>query len=156
MTRYLRTQCLAERLIRHACRRLPDDIRDERYREWIAEVPAILDDQYVRFAARRITHALLFAADHHRGAQLPRNAASRPTARTLRLLASWLALSTVVSLLVGAGAGYFYVYERYLSGHGKPDISIPIYAFAAVAALPLLAILMTWLVRRRRSRDRAL
>jgi hypothetical protein len=52
----------AERLIRRACRRLPGDTRDERYREWAAEVPAIVHDPDIRFALLRSARALRFAA----------------------------------------------------------------------------------------------
>lgn len=57
---------LADRLIRHAVRPLPESDRAERYREWIAEVPAILADPDVRPALRRAFRALLYAADQHR------------------------------------------------------------------------------------------
>jgi hypothetical protein len=38
------------------------DTRDERYREWAAEVPAILHDPDIRFALLRSARALRFAA----------------------------------------------------------------------------------------------
>jgi hypothetical protein len=62
MTRDPLTQRLAGHLIRRACRRLPDDIRDERCREWAAELPAILHDPGIRFAPRRSARALRYAA----------------------------------------------------------------------------------------------
>jgi hypothetical protein len=62
MTRDSLTQRLAGHLIRRACRRLPDDVRDERYREWAAELPAILHDPGIRFAPRRSARALRYAA----------------------------------------------------------------------------------------------
>ena len=62
MTRRSAVQRAAERIIRRACRRLPGDIRDERYREWAAEVPAILHDPDIRFALLRSARALRFAA----------------------------------------------------------------------------------------------
>jgi hypothetical protein len=62
MTRSRAAQRAAEWLIRRACRRLPGDARDERYREWAAEVPAILHDPELRFAVRRSARALRFAA----------------------------------------------------------------------------------------------
>jgi hypothetical protein len=62
MTRDSLTERLAGHLIRHACRRLPDDVRGERYREWAAELPAILHDPGIRFAARRSARALRYAA----------------------------------------------------------------------------------------------
>lgn len=60
------TLSAAERLIRRACRRLPGPDRDERYREWTAELPAILHDPDTRQAPRRALRALLYAADQHR------------------------------------------------------------------------------------------
>lgn len=62
MTRRPIEQWAAERIIRRACRRLPGDIRDERYQEWAAEVPAILHDPDIRFPLRRSARALRFAA----------------------------------------------------------------------------------------------
>jgi hypothetical protein len=73
MTRDPLTQRLAGHLIRRACRRLPDDVRDERYREWAAELPAILHDPGIRFAPRRSARALRYAAGTIRTARrLPR------------------------------------------------------------------------------------
>jgi hypothetical protein len=56
------TQRLAVRLIRGACRRLPADARDERCREWTAEVRAIMDDPAGRAGALRSVRALRYAA----------------------------------------------------------------------------------------------
>jgi len=55
-------QQIAELLIRAACRRLPRDVREERRREWSAELLAILDDPAVRVAALRRARALRYAA----------------------------------------------------------------------------------------------
>jgi hypothetical protein len=51
---------VTEYLIRRACRHLPAGARDERYREWTAELPAILADPDVRPALRQ-ARALRFA-----------------------------------------------------------------------------------------------
>jgi hypothetical protein len=73
MTRNPLAQRLAGHLIRRACRRLPADIRGERYREWAAELPAILHDPGIRFAPRRTARALRYAAGTIRTARrLPR------------------------------------------------------------------------------------
>ena len=56
-----------EYLVRRACRRLPARIREERYREWVAELPVILHDPEVRPPARRVARMLGFAADTLRG-----------------------------------------------------------------------------------------
>ncbi|HTT52593.1 MAG TPA: hypothetical protein VMH35_14430 [Streptosporangiaceae bacterium] len=49
-------------LIGRACRHLPASTRDERGREWAAELPAILHDPDVRPGWRRSARALRFAA----------------------------------------------------------------------------------------------
>ena len=71
---------LAEGLISRACRSLPDEIRDDRYREWTAELPHILADPGIRFAPRRALRTLLFAADQSRGARPPRRRSQSPGA----------------------------------------------------------------------------
>lgn len=52
---------LAALLIRGACRRLPAGARDERRREWAAELPAILHDPQTAVAVRPV-RALAYAA----------------------------------------------------------------------------------------------
>jgi hypothetical protein len=59
---------LGDYLIRRASRQLPPDAREERYREWAAELPAILHDPQVRFAPLRAFGMLAYAADTLRGA----------------------------------------------------------------------------------------
>jgi hypothetical protein len=54
-------QRAAEYLIGRACRHLAADVRGDRYREWTAELPAILADPGVR-RVRRDARALRFAA----------------------------------------------------------------------------------------------
>jgi len=73
-------QRLPEYLIQRACRRLPDDTRDERQREWAAELPAILHDPGIAFAPRRWAGAVLYAAGAARAARVigrPGRAAGR-------------------------------------------------------------------------------
>jgi Phospholipase_D-nuclease N-terminal len=53
---------LAEHRIRMACRRLPADMREECYREWAAELPAILDDPDGGRRLRRAARALSYSA----------------------------------------------------------------------------------------------
>ncbi len=66
-------------LICAACRRLPDDMREEHRQEWSAELVAILHDPGVRVAAQRQACALSYAAGVYRSAaRLHRPA---PTAR---------------------------------------------------------------------------
>lgn len=78
MTRGTFAQRVAEYVIRRACRHLPGDTRDERYREWTAELPAILQDPGIRFAPLRSAHALRYAAGTARvSRRLSRAAGSR-------------------------------------------------------------------------------
>ena len=58
---------LGDHLVGWACQRLPRDIREERYREWAAELPAILHDPQIRPAPRRAIRMLAYAADTLRG-----------------------------------------------------------------------------------------
>jgi hypothetical protein len=68
-------QRTAEHLIRRACSRLPADMGDERCREWIAELPAILSDPDVDVAFVRSARALRFAAGARRSARHLRRSA---------------------------------------------------------------------------------
>lgn len=52
---------VADRLIRASCRRLPSDLREDRYREWAAELPAILHDPDVPSSLLRRARALRYA-----------------------------------------------------------------------------------------------
>jgi hypothetical protein len=61
---------LGEYMVRHACQRLPQEIREEHYREWAAELPAILHDPQVRPAPWRAVRMLVYAADTLRGTAL--------------------------------------------------------------------------------------
>jgi hypothetical protein len=58
---------LGEYLVGRACQRLPPDVREERHREWSAELPAILHDPQVRLAPLRAVRMLGYAADTLRG-----------------------------------------------------------------------------------------
>lgn len=77
MTGHPVAQRLARHVIRRACGWLPDGIRDERYREWAAELPAILADPDVRSAAVRGARAVRYAAGVYRGARRLGRAAGR-------------------------------------------------------------------------------
>jgi hypothetical protein len=87
-----RGQRLAEYLLRRACRRLPEGVREERYREWAGELPAILTDPDVRWQARRTARALLFAVDHARTVRrYPKPARSQAAARETGRLTAFFA-----------------------------------------------------------------
>jgi len=73
-----RTQRLAEGLIRRACRRLPGEAGDERYREWAAELPAILSDPDIGSGLRRSARALGYATGVFRCARRLGRLGGRP------------------------------------------------------------------------------
>jgi hypothetical protein len=89
---------VGEYLIARACRHLPAGARDERYREWVAELPAILDDPDVRPAARRAARMLRYAAGTVRGTALAPGSARRVMARMARMAAPFI---------IGAQWAYF-------------------------------------------------
>lgn len=75
MTGRLLAERLAQHLIRRACRHLPGDSGEERYREWTAELPAILHDPGIRFTLGRSARGLRYAIGVYRSAhRLPRAA----------------------------------------------------------------------------------
>lgn len=77
---------VGEYLVGRACQRLPRDVREQRYREWAAELPAILHDPQIRLAPRRAVRMLGYAADTFRGATLAHVRARRyPPALTAAL-----------------------------------------------------------------------
>lgn len=76
---------IGEYLVGRACQRLPEDIREERYREWAAELPAILHDPQPRLAPLRAVRMLAYAADTVRGATLT---PARDRRRTPRMTAA--------------------------------------------------------------------
>jgi hypothetical protein len=89
---------IGECLVGHACLRLPSDIRDERYQEWAAELPAILHDPEIRLAPRRALRMLCYAADTLRAAMVtPGRATRRPTALSALLVALTIAGSLSVA-----------------------------------------------------------
>jgi hypothetical protein len=86
---------LAEYLVGRACQQLPPDVRVERYREWAAELPAILHDPQIRPAPWRAIRMLGYAADTLRGTAMT---AARARPRTPRMTA-WLCLLFAAGLV---------------------------------------------------------
>jgi len=58
----LSVQRIGERMIRSSCRQFPADVGADRYREWTAELSAILDDASIRSSFLRALRALAFCA----------------------------------------------------------------------------------------------
>ena len=77
---------IGEYLIGRACQRLPKGIREERHREWVAELPAILHDPQVRLASWRAVRMLGYAADTLRGTAMTHARARRRPPRMTALL----------------------------------------------------------------------
>ncbi|HMD25803.1 MAG TPA: hypothetical protein VKH61_17020 [Streptosporangiaceae bacterium] len=90
---------IGEYLIARACRHLPAEARDERYREWVAELPAILQDPGVRPAARRAARMLRYASGTIRGTALTPGSARRVMAHTARAAAPFITTGLVFYLL---------------------------------------------------------
>ena len=82
-------------LVHLACQQLPPDIREERYREWAAELPAILHDPQVRLAPWRAARMLGYAADTLRGTAMT---AARARPRMPRMTV-WLYLILAACLV---------------------------------------------------------
>jgi hypothetical protein len=84
---------IGDYLVGRACKRLPRDIRAERYREWAGELPVILNDPQIRFAPRRTIRMLAYAADTFRAVALTGVAVRRTSPAVLRgLLLAGLAV----------------------------------------------------------------
>jgi hypothetical protein len=77
---------IGEYLVGRACRHLPRGVRDERYREWVAELPAILHDREIRLVLYRAVRMLGYAADTLRGTALTPGWARRRAAGTSPLV----------------------------------------------------------------------
>ena len=111
-----RTQRVAELLIRRASCRLPGEAGAERYREWAAELPAILADPDIGSGLRRSARALSYAAGISRCARRlgrvggqPRPGASlqaQPGFPVRRVVVGVLVDVAVVALFIALGTAF--------------------------------------------------
>jgi hypothetical protein len=142
---------LGEFLVRRASWRLPSGVRDERYREWAAELPVILHDPDTRPGVLRAARMLGYALDTIRAATLgPHPARHRGAHRggagkSARWLLTGLALLVLLVLSVlffAASIGILF------------DPAFAGAALAYWAAFWVLAALMlvSWVIARRRKR----
>lgn len=101
-------QRIAEYLIRRACRRLPAGAADDRYREWIAEARAILDDRATRPEALRLVRALRYAAGIARCTHHPQLAGqdNQPGSVARRLALGVAIYLAVVGLFIGLNQAF--------------------------------------------------
>jgi hypothetical protein len=90
-----------EYLVGRSCRHLPPEIRDERYREWAAELPAILHDREIRLAPYRAVRMLGYAADTLRGTALASGRTGRRPAAPSTLLLVLLFMAGLVTVAWG-------------------------------------------------------
>jgi hypothetical protein len=90
---------IGEFLVGLACRRLSRRVRDERHREWAAELPVILHDPEIRFSGRRAARMLAYSLGTVRGAASPgrHRGRRRITGRTI------LAGATLIFMPAGLG-----------------------------------------------------
>ena len=90
---------IGEYLVRRACHRLPPETRSERYREWAAELPAILHDREIRFAPYRAVRMLGYAADTLRGTARASGRARRGPAAPSSILPGLLFMAALGSMV---------------------------------------------------------
>jgi hypothetical protein len=101
------TQRFAEYLICRACQRLPSGAADERYREWAAEVHAILDDPATRPEMLRSARALRYAAGIGRCTRDPQLAGTNATGSLARRVITGVAVYLgVVGLFIGINLAF--------------------------------------------------
>jgi hypothetical protein len=100
---------VAERVVRSGCRGLPGDVGGERYREWTAELDAILRDPDVTSAPARAARMLRYAAGTYRAGRRLRGMVGRPrpatsgwASRSRRRPVTWPALPDGVFLGIAA------------------------------------------------------
>jgi hypothetical protein len=92
---------IGEYLVGRACRRLPRGIRDERYREWAAELPAILHDRGIRLGPYRAVRMLGYAAGTLRATALTAGRARRRAAGPWTLVPGLLFIAGLVVMVWG-------------------------------------------------------
>jgi hypothetical protein len=114
-------------LVARAARRLPAAARDERRREWEAELPVILGDPEIKPAAARAARMLWFAADTLRGTVLRSGPGPARHRGAHRGPATWgkdaRVLGVGVALLTGAAillAGFAYLVYQTVAGVTLP------------------------------------
>jgi hypothetical protein len=90
---------LGECLVRGASRQLPRKVRDERYREWSAELPVILNDPEIRFAPGRAIRMIAYAADTFRGTTLTVARSRRRRRELIRTVVLTLMLVACLALI---------------------------------------------------------
>jgi DivIVA domain-containing protein len=93
---------IGEYLIGRASRLLPAEIRDERRREWMAELPAILRDPDTRLAAHRAARMLGYAAGAVWGTALAAGGARGRLTAVMAVVAGLLAADFLAVVVLNA------------------------------------------------------
>jgi len=155
---------LARWITWHACRALPEPERQDRYREWAAELPEFMTDPCAGPLPWRGAKMLLCALDHHRGARrLSRAAGHRGVARAesaavalrtaciLFLIAAMSSAGMGTNWSLGEGGGYDEPADTFPPDPGRAHLFYLAGAAALVAGLVagLGWLAIFWLRRRR-------
>jgi hypothetical protein len=122
---------LARFLIRRACRRLPGGLRQERYREWTAELPAILDDPQIRSRIRRAVRTVRFAAGQRRAAKRLARAAGSSRRRIVTLRVSVAGLAVGLAALIAG----LRIADHAVTDDSGPAVTGTVMAVTGAAAL---------------------
>ena len=138
---------LGEYLVGQACQRLPQDAREERCREWTAELPVILHDPQIRFAPWRAARMLGYAADTLRGTAMAPDETPGLISRPLMLLGLVTGLLSaalsILSIVLAPGDGRYYLqltwsllFVAFFIGslaHAPERITMPLFFIVALA-----------------------
>lgn len=146
-----------EYLVARACRRLPARVREERYEEWLAELPVILHDRDIGPAPLRVIRMLAFAADTLRGTTLApgayrsayrgthRSGNGKPTPLLLVCLMLLGAILLLLGCLLALPAYEAWIVYQLIAG---PDL-----IFSATLVLVHLSAFVFFVARRVARRD---
>jgi hypothetical protein len=133
-----------EALVSLACRRLPARIRQERYQEWLAELPVILRDRDTGPAPLRLVRMLAFAVDTLRGTALAPDAyrgahRGAPARNTAAKSIRWLGTGLLLLSGLLAGVLLLLAYEGWIIYHLAAGPNLPFSVTLALSNLGLLA-----------------
>jgi hypothetical protein len=143
---------VGELLVGRAARHMPPGTREQRYQEWVAELPVILGDPGIRSAAARAARMLWFAADTVRGASVrpgrSRGAHRGGAGKTVLMLGVLVALVCLPVVLIGGLAFVVFVgYQTVSKGSVAGDLTY----FLSVFLGPVVLSLWRWRAARRQS-----
>jgi amino acid transporter len=138
MTGQKRVQRLADWLIRRSGRRLPDDTREDRLREWTAEVTTILDDAGIT-RLRRKARAIRFST----GVQQAARRMTRPTGtQRPRVFTVRAAAATAVTAVVLVAASLVLDYVFAPAAESAIGAAVILLAFLGILAGAVCTVLL--------------